>query len=444
MPGIWTDTGGVPPQQDAWEVGDCVVQAQDPLAARGVLKRGEHGSSAWSHREVPLKMLDMFVTRLTLPLKAKIDVVCPRTHRRRSPLVSVIIPCYNYGRYLRQCVNSVLEQQDVRVDIILIDDASTDGSDQVVRQLSTQDDRIQAICHAVNRGHIATYNEGIGRVTGDYTVLLSADDLLTPGCLSRATSLMREYPSVGLTYGFPIEFTDGAIPAARTTAKSWIIWRGHDWLMQRCKAGGNTIKCPEVVMRTSVLREIGGYQPDLPHAADFALWMRAAAISDIGYVVGADQAYYRNHAQNMHNSRFDMLDDFAQRLAAFESVFSACSGLLKDADLMLSAAHQALARNALSQAIRDTAYRVLRRTALSTTILPHLRGTVGNEPTDAYAAFALKAWPDAIEFREWRALDKIINVDDGAPKLGPSLIMLIVARKLRTRLCEWRWSRTGI
>ena len=75
-------------------------------------------------------------------------------------------------------------------------------------------------------------------------MLLSADDLLTPGCLARATSLMEEYPSVGLTYGFSVEFADGDLPAARTTAKSWIIWQGHDWLTQRCKTGENALHLP--------------------------------------------------------------------------------------------------------------------------------------------------------------------------------------------------------
>jgi glycosyltransferase involved in cell wall biosynthesis len=361
----------------------------------------------------------------------------------RCPSVSVIIPCYNYGRYLTQCVNSVLDQQGVHLDVLVIDDASSDGSEQIVRRLRTQDTRIRTICHTANQGHIATYNEGISQVTGDYTVLLSADDLLTPGCLARATSLMEEYPSVGLTYGFPVEFTDGDLPPARTTAKSWIIWQGHDWFAQRCKVGGNALKCPEAVMRTSVLREIGGYQINLPHAADFALWMRAATVSDIGYVAGADQAYYRNHNYNMHHSAFDMLDDFEQRLASFDTVFSECSGL-KDVDSLRDTAHRALARNALSQAIRDTAHRALACSMLSHAVRPYLRGTVGDEPVGDYVAFALKAWPDAKHLGEWQAVDRLINASDSPPSLRPSLITSMVRRKVRSRLWEWRSRWAGM
>jgi GT2 family glycosyltransferase len=389
-------------------------------------------------------MLDTHMRRLVLPVKAKAKVVRPSQQNGRCPSVSVVIPCYNYGRYLTQCVTSVLNQQGVRVDVLVIDDASTDGSDEIVSRLGAQDPRIRTICHTTNQGHIATYNEGLAEAAGDYAVLISADDLLTPGCLARATSLMEEYPSVGFTYGSPIQFTDGDLPTARTTAKSWIIWQGHDWITQRCKAGGNALKSPEAVLRTGILREIGYFRADFPHAADFELWLRAATVSDVGYVAGADQAYYRIHAHNMHHSMFDMLDDFSQRLGCFDVVFREFSGLLEDPDSMRNIAHHALARNALNQAIRDTGHRALARSTLGRMVRPYLRGEVGDEPVGDHAAFALKAWPDARQLREWRALEKLINASDGPPRLNPSLITRIAKRKLRSRFREWRWRTAGM
>lgn len=388
-------------------------------------------------------MLNSYMRRLVLPVNAKARVVRPRRFNDRCPSVSVLIPCYNYGRYLTECVNSVLNQQGVRVDVLIIDDASTDGSDQVVRQLGAQDNRIRTICHATNQGHIATYNEGLADVKGDYVLLLSADDLLTPGCLARATSLMEEHPSVGLAYGFAVEFSDGDVPVARTTAKSWIVWSGRDWLMQRCKAGGNALKSPEALLRTDLLRKIGGYRSDLPHAADFELWMRAATVSDIGYVAGADQAYYRVHATNMHHSMFDMLDDFSQRLASFEVVFQERSEALEDFDSLRDTAYRALARNALNQAIRDAGHRALVRSPLGHMIHRYLRGVASREPADDFAAFALKAWPDAEQLREWRIVNKLMNASDNPRRLNPSLIRQVAMRKLRSRFLEWRWKAVG-
>jgi hypothetical protein len=389
-------------------------------------------------------MLDTLARRLVLPVKVKAEIVRPGKQNGCRPLVSVIIPCYNYGRYLTQCVNSVLSQEGVRIEIIIIDDASSDGSDQIVRKFGARDARIHAICHAVNQGHIATYNEGISQVTGDYTVLLSADDLLTPGCLARATSLMEAYPSVGLAYGFPVDFTDGHLPAARTTTKSWIIWAGHDWLAYRCKVGRNIIRCPEVVLRTSVLREIGGYNKHLPHAADFELWMRAATVSDVGYVAGADQAYYRIHASNMHQSVFDMLDDFSQRLASFDTIFDERSGSLKDLGSMRDMAHRALARAALSQAVRDTAHRAIARSALSRTFGASSLVAVGDEPVDGYAEFALKAWPEAKNLREWRILNSLFDETGSLPKLSLSLVTRMAMRKTATHFRGWRKRWVGL
>jgi len=375
-------------------------------------------------------MLNTLMGRMVLPGKAKANVKRPGMQSGRHPSVSVIVPCYNYGRYLPACVKSILDQQDVRVDVLVIDDASTDGSAEIVRGLMTQDARIRTICHAANRGHIATYNEGLAQASGDYTVLLSADDLLTPGCLARATSLMEAHPSVGLTYGFTLDCTDDLIPAARTVATSWIIWPGHNWLAHRCKTGRNVLRSPEAVMRTSVLHEIGYYRADLPHSADFEMWMRAATASDVGYVGGADQAYYRIHANNMHHSFFDVLADISERLRCFDTIFSERSGLLANPGPMHDTAHQTLAREAQGLAISAYA-----------------RGIIAQEPVDDYASFALKAWPDITRTRGWRTLSRLRQAGGrGRPGHGrdPSLMAGEALRRLRWSARWWRQRWAGV
>jgi glycosyltransferase involved in cell wall biosynthesis len=374
-------------------------------------------------------MLSTVLGHIVLPGKAKARIKRPGSRSDRRPTVSVVIPCYNYGRYLPACIKSVLDQPDVHVDVLVIDDASTDGSAETVRRLPAQDARIRTICHVENRGHIASYNEGLAQARGDYTVLLSADDLLTPGCLARATSLMEAYPSVGMTYGFPLDCTDDHIPTARTVATNWIIWPGRNWLAHSCKTGRNILRSPEAVMRTSVLHEIGYYRADLPHAADFELWMRAATTSDIGYVGGADQAYYRIHANNMHHSVFDVLADVTERLRCFDSIFSERAEFLTDPGSMRDMAHRTLAREAVGHAI--SAY---------------TRGTTGQEPVDDYAAFALKAWPDVTRTRGWRTLGRLRESDGSKPRRGrdPSLRAREAVRNLRYALRWWRQRWAGI
>lgn len=373
-------------------------------------------------------MLSTLMGRVILPVNAKVHISRPTDQTDRCPTVSVVIPCYNYGRYLSQCVKSVLDQQGVHVDVLVIDDASSDGSAEIVSSLPAQDNRIRTICHETNQGHIATYNEGLAQASGDYVVLLSADDILTPGCLSRATSLMEAYPSVGLTYGFTVDFTDTNVPPARTVASSWIIWQGHSWIGYMCKTGRNLLRSPEAVMRTSVLHEIGYLRPELPHTADFELWMRAATTSDIGFVGGADQAYYRIHENNMHHPMVDIaLGDVSHRLRAFDVIFSERSGLLADANSLRSAAHRALAREALGHAISAFA-----------------RGIADRQPIDDYSSFAVKAWPDARRLAEWRVLCRLRNMNSTRLRRNSSLTIREMTRNLRYSVRWWRHRWVGL
>jgi len=84
--------------------------------------------------------------------------------------VSVVIPCYKYGHFLEDAVGSVLDDQEgVDVRVLIIDDASPDDSAEVARKIAARDPRVEVIVHTTNKGHIATYNEGLlDWADGDY------------------------------------------------------------------------------------------------------------------------------------------------------------------------------------------------------------------------------------------------------------------------------------
>src|SRR5437763_11679365 len=122
--------------------------------------------------------------------------------------VDVVIPCYKYAHYLRGCGESVLTQEGVEVRVLILDDASPDNTPEVAGELARRDGRVEYRRHAVNRGHIDTYNEGLLEwASGDYALLISADDLLAPGALGRAARVMDEHPEVGFTHGRQAFFT---------------------------------------------------------------------------------------------------------------------------------------------------------------------------------------------------------------------------------------------
>jgi glycosyltransferase involved in cell wall biosynthesis len=239
--------------------------------------------------------------------------------------VSVIIPCYNYAHFLRECVESVLSQPGVVVQILIIDDASSDNTAEVAAELAAHNSCVEYRRHEKNWGHIATYNDGLDWANGDYIVLLSADDLLTPGSLKRATQLMDDHPEVGFVYGGCVLFdTNQPMPQPRVPSLSsnWKIYNSLDWLENACKSGYSGAFSPEVLVRTSLQHKLGGYRPDLPYTADTEMWMRFAVHAPVGHILDADQAFYRKHSQNMHiRPLSDYLKNIQERKAPFDIIF---------------------------------------------------------------------------------------------------------------------------
>jgi glycosyltransferase involved in cell wall biosynthesis len=347
------------------------------------------------------------------------------TEPTRRPSVTVVVPCYNYGHYLPQALATVLTQPGVDVEAIVIDDASPDGSASVVRELAAADARVRPILHTHNRGHIATYNEGLDQATGDYVVLMSADDALTAGSLARATALLEAHPSVGFAYGFPVVFAHD-LPPAESKVRSWTIWSGEEWIERRCRKGENCIHCPEVVMRTSVQHAIGGYDPDLPHSGDMEMWLRAASVSHVGRVNGPGQAYYRVHDASMQRTRHaGHLVDLQGRLDAFEKALVGPRSRLDQGDELFATARRALAVAALDYAC--VAYE-------------HRRP----EPVEGYRAFAERVWPRARELRRWRAVDRRADAGRARLERGWKWRSRRAARDLESRLRWRKWRRSGV
>ena len=94
-----------------------------------------------------------------------------------APAVSVIIPVRNSGRYFRECLDSVIRQTLHNIEIIIIDDASTDGSDAVAEAYAAQDSRITVIHHNESTGAGPARNDGIALAKGEYIAFMDSDDL---------------------------------------------------------------------------------------------------------------------------------------------------------------------------------------------------------------------------------------------------------------------------
>ena len=97
------------------------------------------------------------------------------------PSLDVVIPNYQYGRYLSDAVGSVLRQDVDGLRILIIDNASTDDSVQIARRIAADEPRVEVLARSVNQGFLASFNAGVEWAKADYFMLLCADDLLVPG-----------------------------------------------------------------------------------------------------------------------------------------------------------------------------------------------------------------------------------------------------------------------
>jgi len=185
-----------------------------------------------------------------------------------NPTVSVIIPTYNRERLLVRSVKSVLNQTYQDFEIIIVDDASTDNTEKVVR--SFNDERIRYVRHDKNKGEAAARNTGIKLARGKYIASQDSDDEWLPEKLHKQIDLIEKSPPhVGVVYtGFwKIEQNKKTyIPFAWVKQKQADI---HQELMK-----GNFIGCPVTLIKKQCFQKAGGFDESLSNLVDWEMWLR--------------------------------------------------------------------------------------------------------------------------------------------------------------------------
>ena len=246
--------------------------------------------------------------------------------------IDVIVPCYRYAHFLCECVQSVVTQQGVNLRVLVINDASPDNTGEVAAELAGKDARVIVSTHTTNKGHIATYNEGIAWACADYLLLLSADDYLLPGALKRATEILDSNANVGFTFGkaYVLDEVSGGLTAfTLDNARAWNLLSGREFIER--SGSRNLVLTPTAVVRTELQKRVGGYREELPHTGDMEMWLRLAAHSSVGILEGY-LAVHRRHAKNMSLSFMTQrkLPDLEQRKAALELFLETCAHVLED------------------------------------------------------------------------------------------------------------------
>ncbi len=175
------------------------------------------------------------------------------------PVVSVVIPCYNYGKYIHECIESIFKQTCKDYEIIVVNDGSTEKfTIDILKGL--RDPRITVI-HTENRGLASARNTGIENATGKYILPLDADDKIGEEYLTEAVAVLESDPGVGIVYCEAEKFGD-------VTGK----WELPPYSLEAILVS-NIIFC-SALFRKEDWERVGGYDPEMRHGwEDYDFWL---------------------------------------------------------------------------------------------------------------------------------------------------------------------------
>lgn len=202
--------------------------------------------------------------------------------RPRDPLVSVVIPTYNQAVYLPSAVTSVLEQDYPAIELIVVDDGSTDATPRILRDYG------EAIVHAQqpNRGAANALNEGIRMARGDFVCWLSSDDAFLPGKIRRQVEAFREDADLAICFtGFVIMDAEGVDLHDRThvTPIHPDLFVSVFW--------ANPVNGSTVMMPRALFDEVGLFDESLRADVDGDMWLRVLKTRRARYLPGAFLRY---------------------------------------------------------------------------------------------------------------------------------------------------------
>src|SRR5688572_19556869 len=203
--------------------------------------------------------------------------------------VSAIMPVFNARPFLEQAIESVLAQDHRDFELLIGDDASTDGSQEVLERYRNHG-RVRVFTNQRNEGAAATRNSLIRLAAGDYITPCDADDLMVATNMTTLSRFLDDHAEVGAVYGDILELLTDAegnlIDAPRVVGqdcrKTW------DLVQNSVNHGGSMI-------RRSALLAAGGYDESVRTVDDWSMWLRLAEVSEIRYLEGAVLYIWRRH-----------------------------------------------------------------------------------------------------------------------------------------------------
>lgn len=214
-----------------------------------------------------------------------------------TPLISVVMPVYNAQRYLREAVDSILDQTLGDFELIAVDDGSKDGSKAILDEYAQRDSRVRVLSRP-NTGIVGALNDGLSVATGEFIARMDADDWVTRDRFEKQVAFLRAHPDhVCVGSYFNYMDADGAL-------LKWNPRETDPAAIERAllRGDGGSLIHPVVMFRRAALAQTGTYRADALWVEDLDLYLRLARVGKLSNVPEV-LLHYRYHTQSVNFTR---------------------------------------------------------------------------------------------------------------------------------------------
>lgn len=213
----------------------------------------------------------------------------------RRPKVTVGIPSHNAAPYLAAAIDSVLAQDFGDFELVVSDDASTDGTSEILERYT--DPRFRAVTSHERLGQSGNWNRCLELACGEFVVLLHADDELRPGFLRRAVSVLDASADVGLVHCAVRHIDEAGKPLFLQALFDEDRVDGEEVVLTHLLLDGCVINPAGVAVRRSVYERVGGFTDKIVWGVDWHMWIRIALRYPVAYLA-EPLALYREHGKS--------------------------------------------------------------------------------------------------------------------------------------------------
>ncbi|WP_281323776.1 glycosyltransferase [Flavobacterium sp. IMCC34518] len=237
---------------------------------------------------------------------------------QNNPLVTIICLCYNHESYVVETLNSVINQLYPSIELIIVDDCSSDNSKTIITTWLEKIPEIQFIANETNLGNTKSFNKALKLAKGEYVIDLAADDVLLPNCVALQINAFKnsQYTNLGVVYGnvelISEKGTFDSYYFPVNNQKKAIENRITGDIYQSVLSGGNSICSVSAMIKKTVFDRLQGYDETLAYE-DLDFWIRASRVYEFDFI-DEDLVQKRIVANSLGSDFFKKRDNRARKI----------------------------------------------------------------------------------------------------------------------------------